>query len=367
MKTFKGLFPQIGSFANLFQAALRARKQKKETPEMARFHFHLEGELFKLQQELKEKTYVPGPYQTFTIYDPKTRLISAAPYRDRVVHHALCQVIEPVFEPTFIFDSYANRVGKGSHKAIERFQQYARKYPYVLKCDIKKFFPSVDHAVLKKELRWKVACADTLWLIDTIIDHSNPQEPHHAYFPGDHLFSPLERRRGLPIGNLTSQFWANVYMNRFDHFVKEQLRVPGYIRYVDDFVLFSDRKAQLWSWKKAILHYLVGLRLLLHPHKTHIYHTRKGVPFLGFQVFPHHRYVSKAKVWRYRRHLRKQIHKQTGPPDEGFMAGINSWLGHIRFGQSERLETQTFSYLYRKGLRLQKRPSGSWGRVEQQQ
>ena len=316
---------------------------------------------------MSQKSYSPGSYESFTIHDPKTRMISAAPYRDRVVHHALCQVMEPIFDKTFIYDSYANREGKGTHKAIERYQYYARKFPYVLKSDIKKFFPSIDHKILKEEIRWKIACKDTLWLIDTIIDHSNEQEPHIVYFPKDDLFTPYQRKRGLPIGNLTSQFWANVYMNRFDHFVKEKLKVPGYIRYVDDFVLFGDNKSQLKDWKDAIEAYLSKIRLTFHPDKTQIFQTKKGVPFLGFQVYPYHRYVRKEKVWRHRRHLRKQLKKLDEGNKENFVAGLNSWLGHIRFGQSQRLESKTFSYLCDKGLGLQRRRRGSWGLVAQQQ
>ena len=234
MKTFKHLFEKIISFDNLLLAAKLSQKGRRYKPDVAQFHFRLEEELIDLREELLVKRYQPGAYRTFHIFDPKQRMISAAPYRDRVVHHALCQIIEPIFEQTFIYDSYANRKGKGTHKAITRYQDYAKRYPYVLKCDIRKFFPSVDHQVLKQEIRRKISCPDTLWLIDQIIDNSNHQEAHLQWFPGDDLFSPIERKRGLPIGNLTSQFWGNVYLNRFDHFVKEELRVPGYIRYVDD-------------------------------------------------------------------------------------------------------------------------------------
>ncbi len=172
--------------------------------------------------------------------EPKPRKISAAPYRDRVVHHALCNVIVPIFERTFIADSYANRLGFGTHRALKRFTQFARSSRYILQCDIRKYFPSIDHEILKRLLRRKIKCADTLWLIDTIIDNSNEQEPVIEYFPGDGLLTPIERRRGLPIGNLTSQFFANIYLNGLDHFVKEQLRASKYLRYVDDFALFAD-------------------------------------------------------------------------------------------------------------------------------
>jgi len=367
MKTFKDLYPQITSFDNLLQAAGNARKGKRFQANVAAFDFRLEQNLFQLQEELQNKSYQPGAYRSFIIADPKERLISAAPYRDRVVHHALMNVTGPIFERTFIYDSYANRLGKGAHAAIVRFQQYAKRYPYVLKCDIRKFFPSIDHEILKEEIRWKIQCPDTLWLTDTIIDNSNPQEEHCPYFPGDDLFTPRKRRHGLPIGNLTSQWWGNVYLNRFDHFIKEELRVPGYIRYVDDFVLFGPDKRQLKQWKKALENYLAGLRLVLHPNKTQIYPSDRGIPFLGFRVFPEYRMVRKQNTRRYRRHLRKKLARRAAGqlPPEKLEAGLNSWLGHIRFGQSGRLEYQIFWYIRQRGVNLFRHPSGSWRVLEQ--
>ncbi len=164
-------------------------------------------------------------------------MISAAPYRDRVVHHGLCNIIVPIFERTFIHDSYANRCGFGTHRALRRFTEFARSSRYVLQCDIKKYFPSIDHEILKSLLRRKLKCQNTLWLLDKIIDNSNDQNSPIDYFPGDDLLTPIQRRRGLPIGNLTSQFFRNVYLNGFDHFIKEQLKVKKYIRYLDDFAI----------------------------------------------------------------------------------------------------------------------------------
>jgi retron-type reverse transcriptase len=158
-------------------------------------------------------------------------LISAAPYRDRVVHHALCAVIMPIFEKTFIHDTYANRVGYGTHRALERFTSFARSSQYVLQCDIRKYFPSIDREILKTLIRRKIQCPDTLWLIDAIIDNGNDQESSPDFFPNDSLLDPVERKRGLPIGNLTSQWFANIYLSGFDHFVKEQLKVKKYLRY----------------------------------------------------------------------------------------------------------------------------------------
>lgn len=360
------MLTSISDWANLCQALSHARKGKKPARAMLHFLFHQERDLLQLQHELTTKTYRPGPYRAFKIHDPKERLISAAPFRDRVIHHALCQIIEPVLEKTFIYDSYANRKGKGTHQAVLRYQQYARRYPWVLKCDIRKFFPSLDHAVLKQEIRWKIWNADVLWLIDTIIDASNPQEAVTYYFPGDDLFTPLQRRRGLPIGNLTSQFWANVYMNRFDHFVKETLRVPGYIRYVDDFVLFADSKAQIQAWMPELEKYLDGIRLKLHPNKTRIFRTADGVPFLGFRVWPYRRQVQKPKTRRYRRFLKRKIsaYKAGKISPTRLENALNSWLGHIRFGHSQRLEYQVYWYLKSTGIELYKHPNGSWKVLE---
>ena len=198
--------------------------------------------------------------------EPKPRTISAAPYRDRVVHHALCNIIAPIFEGTFISDSYANRIGFGTHRALRRFTEFARSSLYILQCDIRKYFPSIDHGILKELVRRKIKCAETLWLIDSIIDGSNEQEPVIHHFPGDDLLAPLQRRRGLPIGNLTSQFFANIYLNGFDHFLKEQLRVKKYIRYVDDFALFSD------DWE-----FLAEARLAIEDYRSSVTLGRRKV------------------------------------------------------------------------------------------
>jgi len=245
MKTYNGLYERLCSLDNLFLAAHKAQRGKRYRQDVAEFHLRLEDELLDLREELQAQTYRPRPYHTFWIRDSKPRLISAAPYRDRVVHHALCNVTEPLFERTFIHDSYACRVGKGTHASADRLQQFSRQARYVLRCDIRKYFPSIDHEILKQLLRRKIRDPQMLWLWDTIIDGSNPQEEVLQYFPGDHLFTPLERRKGLPIGNQTSQFLANVYLNPLDHFVKDTWGCPRYLRYVDDFAAFGNDKGEL--------------------------------------------------------------------------------------------------------------------------
>ena len=161
-------------------------------------------------------------------------------------------MIEPIWERRFIHDSYANRVGKGTHRALDRCQAFARRYPYVLQSDIRQFFPSIDHALLHTEFSRLIRDEDVLWLCDQILASGAgalPENREPAYFPGDDLFAPL-RPRGLPIGNLTSQFWANVFLNSFDHFVRRNLGCKAYVRYVDDMLFFADDKRTLWGWKQ---------------------------------------------------------------------------------------------------------------------
>jgi len=215
MKTYKNLYPQICTFENLFLAYRAAARGKRGKAEVAAFERELEPNLFRLQEELLAQTYQPGPYTHFPIRDPKPRIISAAPFRDRVVHHALVRVIEPIFERRFIHDSYACRVGKGTHRALDRCQEFARRYRYVLQCDLVHFFPSIDLTILRDILAHPIADGRTLWLVDRIIESGSdvPNRYPPTYFPGDDLFAAT-RPRGLPIGNLTSQFWANCYLNR---------------------------------------------------------------------------------------------------------------------------------------------------------
>jgi retron-type reverse transcriptase len=236
VKTHKHLYDTLTSFPNLLSAYYKARKGKRQRDNVARFDLHLERNLVHLQDQLEKRTYTPGPYRSFYVRDPVRRLVSAAPFYDRVVHHALCNVIEPLFEPRFIYDSYACRKGKGTHRAVHRFCAFMRKNTYVLQADILRYFPSIDHAILLDILRERIADPDVLWLLDVIV-HSGRGilEPEYImqWFPGDNLFAG-SRPRGLPIGNLTSQFLANVYLNELDYFIKFDLRHRYYLRYCDD-------------------------------------------------------------------------------------------------------------------------------------
>lgn len=282
------LFQRMTSFSNLLEAARLASRGKRFRPNVAVFALDLESELYQLQQELISRSYRPGPYRTFLVHEKKPRFISAAPFRDRVVHHALCNIIEPIFDRGFLFDSYACRKGKGTHAAVERASSYARRFRYVLKCDVEKYFPSIDHSVLLGLIAKRIWDEGALWLIRTILEGSNPQPEAMAYFPGDDLFTPFERRRGIPIGNQTSQFFANVYLDKLDHYVKEDLRARGYVRYVDDVLVFDHDKHRLHEVRSAIDAYLGQLRLRLHPRKCFVTTATAGFTFLGYRIFPTH-------------------------------------------------------------------------------
>ncbi|MBE7529023.1 MAG: RNA-dependent DNA polymerase [Chloroflexi bacterium] len=368
MKTFKNLYPKICSFATLETAFHKARRGKRSLPNVAAFETNLDAELLHLADDLRAETYRPGGYRHFTIYDGKPRRISAAPFRDRVVHHALCHVTEPIWEARFIADSYACRLGKGTHAALDRCTQFARRYPYVLQCDIVQFFPSVDHAILREALAHHIACPPTLRLIDKIINsgqgvHQTPsataglptvppgdavgKQPFGTerrpqptgyemqWFPGDDLLAAA-RPRGLPIGNQTSQFWANVYLHGLDQFVKQELRCPAYLRYCDDFMLFADDKPTLHRWRREIEQFLITLRLKIHAHKTSVHPVTNGIPFLGFLVFPTHRRLKQANGLKFQRRYKGQL-RQVGRGElsyEQLDRSVQAWIAHAAHGDT---------------------------------
>jgi RNA-directed DNA polymerase len=285
-KTYRNLWPDVVDWDNLLLAYQRCRRRKRFKPPAVRFHFNWEHNLLQLQQQLTAGTWTPGRYYNFRIHEPKPRLISAAPFRDRIVHHAVVNILEPIYERRFVFDSYACRRDKGTHHAIRRAQHFLRRYPYYLKTDIVRFFPSVDHAVLKQLLRRTIRDDSLLRLLDQVIDSGRDvltdEAPQH-WFRGDTLLDVL-RPKGIPIGNLTSQFFANVLLDPIDHFLAGHPETRGCIRYADDLLIFGDSKDALWHVRDALSERLQQLRLRLHPDKTHINHSRRGVKFLGLQV-----------------------------------------------------------------------------------
>ncbi len=343
-KQHDGLYPAICGFRALHSAAKKAVPGKRKKPGAAGFFASLESELLRLSRELSEGTYRPGRYVEIIVKDPKERLVSAAPFRDRVVHHALYDVIQPIFEAGFIANSYANRTGKGTHAAIKAYEAYRDRYEHVLRCDIFRYFPSIDHEILKAEFRRRISCEKTLWLMDRIVFCSNPQEPVHLHFPGDTLFTPFERRRGLPIGNLTSQFFANLYLDRFDHFVTEVLRAP-YLRYVDDFALFHDDPAVLADWRARMTRYLEGRRLKLHPRKTFIQPAAIQAIFLGFSLEGYGpRRLPEASVRRFRNRLRglRDGCRAGSVSQDKIDNRVCAWIAHADHAKTWRLRHAIF-------------------------
>lgn len=245
MKRLGGLWERVTAFDHLYRAYLRARRGKRDRPAVRDFEFTLEEELLRLQTELSDDSYRPGGYRLFQIYDRKPRLIAAAPFRDRVVHHAVMGVIEPTLDRRFIHDSYACRVGKGVHAAVRRYRQWAGTHAYVLKLDISRYFPSIDHGLLKTKLRQRIKDGGVLNLLERLIDSAPSGSASPIAAPGDDLVDLMQRGRGLPIGNLTSQFFDNLYLDDLDHYLKQACGVRAYLRYVDDLVLLHNDKDQL--------------------------------------------------------------------------------------------------------------------------
>jgi RNA-directed DNA polymerase len=374
MKTYKHLYPLITDFENLRLAFKGAARGKRSKADVAAFEFDLEANLVALQDELRSQTYTPGPYHNFCIHDPKPRLISAAPFRDRVIHHALCNVIEPIFERRFIHDSYANRAGKGTHKALDRAQKFARRYPYVLKCDLEHFFPNIDLAILREQLARVIADEQAMWLVDRIIDSGagvHPQDRVPQYFPqddpskgsGQGLFA-ANRPKGLPIGNLTSQFWANVFLNPLDQFVKRELKCckqrGAYLRYVDDFLLFAETKSTLHSWKKAIIAFAATLRQRLHEREAVVFPVSTGIPFLGWRVYPDHRRLKRRNGVAFQRRFARLLGEYAAGQItwEQVDASVQGWIAHVAHGDTWGLRRSLLSSIVLPGPSL--RDCGSY-------
>lgn len=341
------LFDQIASFAALHRAAQAAVRGKRSKPGAAAFLARLEPALLALERQLRDGTYAPGAHVQFVVRDPKRREVSAAPFRDRVVHHALHAAIGPIFERGFIADTFANRVGMGTHKALARYEHFRDRHAWVLRTDIWQYFPSIDHTVLKTDLRRRIGCVRTLALCDRLIDGHAPLHLPGArpIFPGDDLFTPLERPCGLPLGNLTSQFFANVYLDALDHYCKEVLRAP-YVRYVDDIALFGTTPEQLTQWQLRIAAHLAHRRLLLHPRKTGIAPTAQPARFLGFITAPGgRRQLDPANVNRFVHRLNglrmdfqaRRLNRQD------VQCRVQAWVAHAHHAQTARLRHTLFA------------------------
>ena len=330
MKRIGYLFEQITHLDNLFFAAQKAFRGKKSRPGVALFYFHLETELLTLQRELQKGTYQPRPFRTFTIFEPKQRKICAADFRDRVVHHAICNVLEPLFEKKLIEDSYACRKNKGTHKALKKCQRLAHQFPYYLKCDIRKYFETVNHDILKSLLVRKFKDQKVLELLNIIIDQLVPNG-----LPGV----------GLPIGNLTSQHFANLYLGELDHYLKDQLGIRGYIRYMDDFIVFSHSKAEIHEYLSEIYLFLQDhLALELKMESLFLAPVSEGIPFLGFRIFPDLIRLQGTNLQRFKRNVWKRENQYLkGKIDVALLSqSVSSMIAHVSYADTNQVRKSLF-------------------------
>jgi hypothetical protein len=277
----------IAALDNLFLAAAKARRGKSRRPDVEQWWQHRGQHLARLRQSLLEGAWQPGPYRLFEIREPKRREIAAAPFEDRVVHHALCNVMAPVLERRFIARSFSCQVGKGTTAARECCRRLVNRHCYVLKCDVRKFFPNLDHEILFEKLAELVRESGARELIRKILAsyHTGPEVPP-PLFPGEDWVEAAARLRGVPIGNLTSQLWGNFYLDGLDHWITETQQHGAYVRYTDDFLLFGNDTARLWDLRHEIREQLAQVRLKLAEPKSRLLATREGVPFCGFRFLP---------------------------------------------------------------------------------
>lgn len=312
---------------NLFQAWGEFKKGKRKRLEVKIFERHLEDNLFNLHQALRAKSYQHGSYASFYVQDPKQRHIHKASIQDRIVHHLLYKFLYKLFDKSFIFDSYSCRFNKGTHKGVLRLEKFVRKvsknytsYCWVLKMDIRKFFASVDQRILFNLLKKKISDRDILWLLSEVIESFHSDEG---------------KNKGIPLGNLTSQVFANIYLNELDQFVKHKLRVKYYLRYADDFLLLSNSKECLYDLIGPIRVFLEDkLKLELHPNKILFRKLDWGIDFLGYIVLPHYR-LPRTKTKR--RIFRKLINKIGSV---NFSQSLQSYLGYFGHANSYKIKQE---------------------------
>lgn len=323
LRRFVHTYDNIINLESVLCAWREFLKSKKKKEDVLLFRLRLTDNIYELFTELSNRTYCHGSYSRFTISDPKPREINKSSVRDRVVHHLLYKALYPYFDKKFIHDSYSCRLGKGTHKAMNRFRYFGRivsknntRTCWVLKCDIRKFFASIDHGVLKSILEKHIEDKDILHLLYKIIDsfhtYSNPAIAKNEYI-------------GLPLGNLTSQLLVNIYMNEFDQYVKHKLKVKYYVRYADDFVVLSDDKDYLenliWIFSSFLFE---KLKLSLHPEKVFIKTLASGVDFLGWVHFLHHRVLRTSTKRRMIKKIAVDSKKQV----------VDSYLGLLSYGDT---------------------------------
>lgn len=322
------------SLAALEKGFYGAAKGKRYRTYAAYFNYNRLENLLILQEELRSMAYQPKPHRRFIIEDPKKRLIDAPHFRDRIVHHAICKILTEVYEPCWIYDSYACREGKGGHAAQKRMQHFVRwqssRPLYVLHIDISKYYASVNHEVMKRILRKKLHDPILLSALDTVINYYQSGNEH------DHLFRPdapyhTRGARGIPIGNLTSQIFGNIYLHEVDVYIKRALKVKRYIRYMDDLVLVHDNKQQLREWQQQITRFLHDeLCLTVHPRKTRLFPAHLGVEFVGYVTWRHKIRVRSSSLKHIKKrwkHMLRQYQKGL-ITKEDLRIVFYSWVAH---------------------------------------
>lgn len=340
MKTYKNLYKRLCSKETLFIAYKKARKGKSKKPSVIEFEKNLIKEIDRLHQELINKTYIPCPLKRFIVRDPKTRVIHASSFRDRVVHHAIIIVLNPIYEKLFIHDSFASRINKGTHKAVKRFEYFMRKVArngtfvknpysnnsvqgYVLKADIRKYFDTVDHEILISIIREKIRDEELIWLIRRVLDN----------------FNIFIKGKGMPLGNYTSQFFANVYLNKLDYFIKHELKAKYYIRYVDDFVILHRSRKRLVCFREKIIEFLKELRLEIHPCKSEIKPLQKGIQFLGYRIFYHHKLLTKRNLYKIKKNIDTQLAllRVELVSRKDVLERLQGWFGYAKWANTYKL------------------------------
>lgn len=325
MKTYKHLYDHICEKDNVRRAYQKARLGKRKKFYVRKFEANVDANIKQLHQDLLNETWMPLPYKEFIAYEPKERLIRAPQFRDRIIHHALIRVLESIYDKILIYDTYASRKDKGTHAAVNRLTQFLRRdrdNAFVFHGDVRKFFDNIDHETLIAILRKKIADERVITLIKKILTNQ-----------GISL--------GVTLGNYTSQWFANIYLNELDYFAKHDLGVKHYIRYMDDFLLLSDSKSELHSWKNQIEKFLnEKLKLELHPVKRQIFPSNTGVDFLGYTVWKDHKKLRKRNVKRFIRRLREF---DIAPSISPFIkSSLMSWKGYSFHADAYGLTRQLY-------------------------
>ncbi len=348
MKTHKHLYKELYSKENLILAFKKARKGKSKKAYVINFESSLENNIKSLQYDLKNNLYRPHKLKKFIIRDPKTRTIHASIFRDRIVHHAIINILQPILENKFIYDSFAGRKDKGTHQAVKRFEYFLRKVSangrkikqplnnnsirgFVLKADIKHYFATMDQEILMGILSKNIKDEELINVVKIVLEN----------FESDNL------GMGVPLGNYTSQFFANVYLNELDHFVKHKLKAKYYIRYVDDFVILHKSREVLEEYFIRIHHYLKNLRLELHPEKSGIYPLRNGITFLGYRIFYHYKLLRKRNIKYFKNKLQHKIelHNEGLIDKEHLDSFLVGWCGYAKFANTHNFRKKIINML----------------------